>query len=189
MRPELCSSGGSRSPAPSIADNCGSRADESGYGLLRASFRPERRIAALCDYHRRRERLLDLQPRTFSTCRRPDADEPAVASRRVRHYSATGMRIIRAIVAGERNPVTLAALRDQRCKEPAETIRKALVGIDREEHVFTLAQAVQLYGTHMAKLTTATSGLRLSWKKLKATSPTHRRLFLPPGIEHSSPIP
>ena len=65
---------------------------------------------------------------------------------------ATGMRIIRAVVAGERDPATLAALRDQRCKESAETIRQALVGNDREEHVFALAQALELYDAYLIKV-------------------------------------
>jgi S1-C subfamily serine protease len=50
----------------------------------------------------------------------------------------TGMRIVRAIVAGERDAATLAAFRDSRCKEPVETIREALIGNYREEHVFAL---------------------------------------------------
>src|SRR3954452_70797 len=44
---------------------------------------------------------------------------------------ATGMRIIRAIVAGERNPDVLATYRDVRCHASIETIRAALVGNDR----------------------------------------------------------
>ena len=55
------------------------------------------------------------------------------------------MRIIRAIVAGERNPDTLAAMRDVRCKESLETIRSALVGNYQPEHVFALKQALALY--------------------------------------------
>src|SRR3954466_12984814 len=51
---------------------------------------------------------------------------------------ATGMRIIRAIVAGERNPAVLATYRDVRCHSPIETIRAALVGNDRDEHLFAL---------------------------------------------------
>jgi transposase len=43
----------------------------------------------------------------------------------------TGMRIVRAIVAGERDSATLAAFRDGRCKEPVETIRH--IGNYREE--------------------------------------------------------
>src|SRR3954451_25257255 len=52
----------------------------------------------------------------------------------------TGLRILRALVAGERDPDQLAAYRDPRCKAPAETLRAALVGNYREEHVFALAQ-------------------------------------------------
>jgi transposase len=44
---------------------------------------------------------------------------------------ATGMRIIRAIVAGERNPDVLAIYRDVRCHSSMETIRAALVGNNR----------------------------------------------------------
>ena len=56
----------------------------------------------------------------------------------------TGMAIMRAILAGERDPVTLARLRDYRCQQSAETIAKALYGQWREAHLCTLAQAVAL---------------------------------------------
>lgn len=57
----------------------------------------------------------------------------------------TGVRIIRAIVAGERDPDVLAAMRDVRCKENLETVRSALVGNYQPEHVFALKQALALY--------------------------------------------
>ncbi len=72
---------------------------------------------------------------------------------------ATGMRIIRAIVAGERDPNVLASLRDVRCHASVETIRAALQGNDREEHVFTLSQSLELYDTYQAKI--AACDLRL----------------------------
>lgn len=40
----------------------------------------------------------------------------------------TGLRIIRAILTGERDPKALAHLRDYRCHASAETIEKALTG-------------------------------------------------------------
>jgi hypothetical protein len=43
---------------------------------------------------------------------------------------ATGMRIIRAIVGGERDPEALAAFRDVRCKSSVDTIKASLVGND-----------------------------------------------------------
>ncbi len=54
----------------------------------------------------------------------------------------TGMAIIRAIVAGERDP-GLASYRDRRCHATVETVCQALVGNYREEHVFALTQAVE----------------------------------------------
>jgi transposase len=57
----------------------------------------------------------------------------------------TGQRIIRAIVAGEREPQKLAALRDRNCKKSEEEIGKALTGTWREEHLFILKQALELY--------------------------------------------
>jgi hypothetical protein len=64
----------------------------------------------------------------------------------------TGMKILRAIIAGERDPNVLAAYRDVRCKASVETICEALTGNYRPEHVFALRQAVELYDTYQAKL-------------------------------------
>ena len=56
----------------------------------------------------------------------------------------TGMRIIRAIVAGERAPKLLATYRDYRSKSNQDTIAKALEGDSRAEHRFTLTQSLAL---------------------------------------------
>lgn len=60
----------------------------------------------------------------------------------------TGMRIIRAILDGERNPSLLAKLRDVRCKASVDTIAKALEGNYRPEHLLSLDQSVSLYDTY-----------------------------------------
>jgi hypothetical protein len=57
----------------------------------------------------------------------------------------TGLKIIRAILAGERDPQTLAALREPGCKKSEAEIGKALTGTWRAEHLFVLQQSVQLY--------------------------------------------
>lgn len=59
----------------------------------------------------------------------------------------TGMKIIRAIVGGERNPNVLATLRDARCKASVDTVRAALLGNYQPEHVFALTQALALRAT------------------------------------------
>lgn len=73
---------------------------------------------------------------------------------------ATGMRIIRAIVGGERDPEVLAAFRDVRCKSSRDTIKAALVGNDSEEHVFALTQSLELYEFTKRRSRPATVGWR-----------------------------
>jgi len=46
----------------------------------------------------------------------------------------------------------LATYRDVRCHSSTETIRAALVGNDREEHVFALRQSLELYDVYQAKM-------------------------------------
>src|SRR5881396_564562 len=65
---------------------------------------------------------------------------------------ATGMRIIRAIVTGTQAPERLAEFRDVRCAASEETLREALTGNYRPEHVFALRQALELYDFHQAKI-------------------------------------
>src|SRR4051794_34117821 len=146
------------------------------HGLLRASVRPKGEIKAVRAYLRQRERLLD-----YASSRIQHMQKALMQMNLQLHHvvaditGATGMRIIRAIVAGERNPVTLAALRDQRCKESVETIRQALVGNDREEHIFALAQAVELYDAYLAKVVDCDRQIEAVLTQLRATCPP------PPG--------
>jgi len=57
----------------------------------------------------------------------------------------TGQTIITAILAGERDPQKLAALREPGCKKSEEEIGKALTGTWREEHLFVLKQSMEMY--------------------------------------------
>jgi len=115
-------------------------------GLLRASFRPGREIAALRSYLRSRERHLDYAASHIQHMQKA----LTYMNLQLHHVisditGATGMQIIRAIVAGERNPEVLAEMRDVRCKATTETVRAALVGNYQPEHVFALKQALALY--------------------------------------------
>ncbi len=82
----------------------------------------------------------------------------------------TGMAIIRAIVAGERDPAVLAAHRDRRCHASTETIRQALVGNDREEHIFALTQALDLYDVYQAKVALCDVRIEAVLKRLRKAS-------------------
>jgi transposase len=57
----------------------------------------------------------------------------------------TGLAIVDAILAGERDVKKLAQLRDWRIRASEQTIMKSLVGDYREEHLFTLRQSLESY--------------------------------------------
>jgi hypothetical protein len=84
---------------------------------------------------------------------------------------ATGMRIIRAIVAGERNAATLATMRDTRCKSSAEVIQSALIGNYQPEHVFALAQALAMYDAYQAQLEICDQQIAQSLQRLSQQKP------------------
>ena len=66
----------------------------------------------------------------------------------------TGLKIIRAILDGDRDPVILAKHRNPGCKNSTETLAKALHGNWREEHLFALRQAVELFDLYQQKIQT-----------------------------------
>jgi len=122
-------------------------------GLLHASFRPSGDIAALRAYLRLRERHLDYAAAHIQHMQKA----LTFMNLQLHHVvtdvtGATGMRIIRAIVGGERDPLTLAAMRDRNCKSSVETIRSALVGHYQPEHVFALQQALALYDFYHSRI-------------------------------------
>ena len=64
----------------------------------------------------------------------------------------TGLTIVRAILAGERDRLKLAAMRNHRIKSDEATIAKALEGDYRPEHLFALRQALELYEYYQQKI-------------------------------------
>jgi transposase len=142
------------------------------YGLLRASFHPEAGIATLRDYLRQRERLLDYAASHIQHMQKALTQMNLQLHHVVADITgASGLRIIRAIVGGERDPAVLAALRDHRCKASVETIRQALVGNYREEHVFALAQALELYDVYQAKVAACDARIAAVLDRLQAERP------------------
>lgn len=116
------------------------------YGLLRASFRPEEEICALRSYVRHRNNLIRYRSAHIQHMQKALQLMNVQLTNVISDITGvTGMQIIRAIVAGERNPVQLAQFRDPRCKSSEEEIAKALEGNYRPEHVFALKQALELY--------------------------------------------
>jgi transposase len=124
------------------------------HGLLRGSFRPRDGLVRLRAYLRHRERLIDYAASHVQHMQKALMQMNVQLHHVVTDITGvTGMRIIRAIVAGTHAPDQLAAYRDVRCAASEETLREALTGNYRPEHLFALRQALELYEFHQAKIT------------------------------------
>ena len=99
------------------------------YGLLQASFRPAADMCALRAYLRHRAGLIDHRA-AHNQHMQKALQQMNVQLKQVLSdvTGVTGMDIIRAIVAGERDPVTLAQFRQPGCRSSEEKIAKALTG-------------------------------------------------------------
>jgi len=145
------------------------------YGLLRGSFRPEAEIATLRSYLRQRERLIEYAAAHIQHMQKALMEMNLQLHHVVSDITGTtGMRIIRALVAGERDPNVLATCRDVRCHSTIDTIQAALIGNDRDEHIFALTQSLDLYDVYQAKIAECDGKLEAAVGALtvRATSPT-----------------
>jgi transposase len=150
------------------------------YGLLRPSFRPQAEIAGLRAYLRQRERLLDNAAAHIQHMQKALMQMNLQLHHVVSDITGvTGMTIIRAIVAGERDPKVLASHRDRGCHASVETISQALAGNYREEHVFALTQAIELYDVYQTKVAACDEQIEAILTKLKSAAPEASKL-LPP---------
>jgi transposase len=123
------------------------------YGLLSGSFRPDDQICRLRSYIRQRDSLIK------SSCVHIQRMQKALTQMNLQLHrvisditGTTGLNIIRQIVAGERNPLTLAALRDNRIHASTEAIAAALTGDYRPELVFILQQELKLYEFYQVQI-------------------------------------
>ena len=166
-------------PTSATPNGC---SDLHEYGLLRPASGRKGEIAALRAYLRQRERLLDYAAAHIQHMQKALTQMNLQLHHVVSDITGvTGMRIIRAIVAGERDPDVLASHRDRRCHASVETISQALVGNDREEHIFALTQALELYDIYQAKVADCDKRIEAVLKRLKRARHHPRASCFPPG--------
>ncbi len=124
------------------------------YGLLRGSFRPPDSILALRAYWRQRQMQVRYAASHVQHMQKAMEQMNVKLAEVVTDITGlTGMSIIEAILGGERDPVKLAKLRDERCHCSADQIALALQGTWRPEHLFELRQAYELYQFHHRQIT------------------------------------
>lgn len=141
------------------------------YGLLSASFRPSEQVIVLRAYLRQRQMLLRYASMHIQHIQKAlelmNVKLSEVVSSVV---GVTGLAIVRAIISGERDTQVLASHRDGHCKKTHAEIARALQGNWREEHLFALRQAVELYDFYRKQMSDCDEQLQLYLQRLEDRS-------------------
>jgi len=115
-------------------------------GLLRSSFRPSAAMVPLRAFMRQRQTLVE------EAATRIQRMQKALTEMNLKLHTVlsditgqTGLKIVRSILKGERDPERLAGYRDPRCHASHAEIVAALTGNYRAEHLFALKQNFAAY--------------------------------------------
>ena len=153
-------------------------------GLLRGSFRPSEAITRLRALQRQVANLVAERSRCVQWLQKALDQMNVQVHRAVADITGvTGMAIVRAIVAGERDPVRLAAHRQRGCHKSAQEIAHYLTGNWRDEHLFNLASALRLFDALEHEIACYEARLL---EELQALQPPERREE--PVPPHPNPV-
>lgn len=136
------------------------------YGLLSGSFRPEDQVCELRALTRQRDRL------TRNAATHVNRMQKALNEMNIQlHHvisnitGVTGMNIIKAIIAGERDANKLASFRDSHIKSDVKTIVKALEGDYRKEHLIVLKQELNIYEFYLKQIKECDEAIEACYKE------------------------
>lgn len=138
---------------------------------MRASFRPDAEIVALRTLVRYRAQLVEHRvPHYLHMQQALKVMNLQLTEVITDSTGTTGLAIIRAIVAGERDPVRLAQHRQPGCKSSVETIAKALTGTWKNEQLFVLQQALTLYEVYTAQIAVCDTQIERALQAMESRS-------------------
>ena len=141
-------------------------------GLLAGSFRAPDAVLALRSYVRQRGLLVREGARGIQRMQKALQQMNVKLTLVVSDVAGkTGLRIIEAILAGERDPAALAALRDRQIRASAETVAAALQGNWRDEHLFALRQAHEEWRFRQGQLDTLDAKIEAELVRLAGAAP------------------
>ena len=162
-------------------------------GLLRASFRPPSEICAIRSLWRHRSSLIQMAAEHVMHIQKA-LDQMNLQIHRVLNdiTGVSGLKILDAILAGQRDPLFLARLCHGGVKSSQDTIAKSLEGDYRPEHLFALRQSLKAYryyqqlvvevdgeiAAHLGELKTAATADKTPPARTKA-QPYQRRRYEP----------
>ena len=115
-------------------------------GLLKASFRPTDEICVLRSLWRHREGLVQMAAEHVQLMQKALSQ----MNLQLHHVlsdivGVSGIAILDAVLAGERDPIKLASLCNRRIRSSRQTVAKSLEGDYRSEHLFALRQSLAAY--------------------------------------------
>jgi transposase len=152
-------------------------------GLLRGSFRPPQEICVLRSLTRHRDNLIQLAS-THVLHMQKALDQMNIQLHHVLSdiTGLSGLTILDAILAGERDPRRLAALRDGRVKASEDTIVQALTGDYRHEHLFTLKQSLAAWRHYQKLVAACDRQLEQQLKQLQSRLDENAAPLAPPKV-------
>jgi transposase len=157
-------------------------------GLLRGSFRPDQQICAIRSLWRHRENLIQMASVHLQHMQKALDQMNLQIHHVISDISGkTGLAILDAILAGERDPKALAALRDWRIRATEETILKSLVGDYREEHLFTLGQSLAAYRQYQQLIAELDQQVQQMMERLPAKADAMQRPIPPARNPRKNP--
>jgi transposase len=161
------------------------------YGLLRNSFRPPDQIRAVRSLWRLRDRHVKEAARAIQHMQKSLVTMNVQLSNAISDISGvTGQAMIRALLAGQRDPAKLASLRDGRIKASPEEIMHSLQGNWREDMLFELQQAVEAYDFYRKQIAACDQRLQqlmasLPAPEMETSLPTTKAAAPPVGKKKS----
>lgn len=149
------------------------------YGLLKGSFRPTDNIATLRAFVRHRDNLIKCRVVHIQHMQKALELMNLKLTQVISDItSETGLKIIQAILAGERDPHSLARLRNPHCHHSEADIARALHGNYRDEHLFLLQQSLLSFQHFNAQIRDTDRQIELCYSR-----------FVPPSGPADPPQP
>ncbi|MFA6077386.1 MAG: IS110 family transposase [Candidatus Paceibacterota bacterium] len=137
------------------------------YGLIQGAFRPPEEVVALRGYMRQRRLLIEHRSPHVLHMNKALIEMNLRLGNVISDITgATGLRIIRAIVNGRRDPKYLSSLRDKKCKSSEEVIEQSLTGHYKEEQIYALKQALELYDHYTSLIEDCDSEIKEAAEKI-----------------------
>ena len=151
------------------------------FGLLSGSFRPCDQICRLRSLQRHRANLVGSASAEIQHMQKALQQMNLHLHHVVSDINGvTGLRILDAIVRGERDPKELAKLRDPRIRSTVSEIEQALTGDYRPEHLFVLGQSLEAYRFFQSQMQKCDREIESILKRLAAEAPAEHPATPPP---------